>query len=489
VEAIALTQQATLETRQAKHEPRSLAEQRQRWRTQAIELLGSREALPGLLAHVLSGRRRPAQPITQEWIDEQARRVITTVAETRVVWRATHVYAEAQRRVRATGHAGYDTLAQQIAAVALSAPYSLAVGVDRDADLGEPDPLRRRDGESVFATHHTRQFTNGEVFAAERRILAAAGRFDGRRAELADVELALETQAGLGHTLNAGQEALVRHMATCRARVALTLTPAGTGKTTAMATLARAWQNGGGTIVGLAPSAAAAEALRQDIGVDATDTIAKYRWLQRTPPEDRDPAPAREWFDTIGPDTPVVIDEAGQAGTLHLDTVIGCAVARGASVRLIGDDQQLASISAGGVLCDIRHRHGAKTLLEVVRFEDNSEPRPASTCARVTRPRWPPKLCAPRRETSSAPAATPARCASAPPTTSATATASRSKRSPATARFVPATSRGHRACRPRRRNRAARAHRRHRLAGAAPTPGHAGHRRRRPDRPAGRRHR
>jgi AAA domain len=303
VEAIALTQQATLETRQAKHEPRSLAEQRQRWRTQAIELLGSREALPGLLAHVLSGRRRPAQPITQEWIDEQARRVITTVAETRVVWRATHVYAEAQRRVRATGHAGYDTLAQQIAAVALSAPYSLAVGVDRDADLGEPDPLRRRDGESVFATHHTRQFTNGEVFAAERRILAAAGRFDGRRAELADVELALETQAGLGHTLNAGQEALVRHMATCRARVALTLAPAGTGKTTAMATLARAWQNGGGTIVGLAPSAAAAEALRQDIGVDATDTIAKYRWLQRTPPEDRDPAPAREWFDTIGPDT------------------------------------------------------------------------------------------------------------------------------------------------------------------------------------------
>ncbi len=40
VEAIALAQQATLESREAKHEPRSLAEQRQTWRAEAIEVLG-----------------------------------------------------------------------------------------------------------------------------------------------------------------------------------------------------------------------------------------------------------------------------------------------------------------------------------------------------------------------------------------------------------------------------------------------------------------
>ena len=45
VEMLALSQQATLETRQAKHEPRSLAEQRHAWRTQAIEVLGSQRAL------------------------------------------------------------------------------------------------------------------------------------------------------------------------------------------------------------------------------------------------------------------------------------------------------------------------------------------------------------------------------------------------------------------------------------------------------------
>ena len=107
------------------------------------------------------------------------------------------------------------------------------------------------------------------------------------------------------------------------------------------------------------------------IRVAATDTIAKYQWLHHNPDHDGDPA--RHWFDSIGPHTLLIVDEAGKAGTLELDTVIGHAVARGASVRLIGDDQQLASISAGGVLRDIRREHGARSLVEVVRFQDRSE--------------------------------------------------------------------------------------------------------------------
>ena len=59
----------------------------------------------------------------------------------------------------------------------------------------------------------------------------------------------------------------------------------------------------------------------------------------------------------------MVIDAAGHAGTLQLDAVIGHALARGASVRLVADDRQLARVSAGGVLRDIAHRHGATTVL------------------------------------------------------------------------------------------------------------------------------
>jgi len=42
-------------------------------------------------------------------------------------------------------------------------------------------------------------------------------------------------------------------------------------------------------------------------------------------------------------------------------------------VRLIGDDQQLAAVGAGGVLRDIANTHGAQRLSEVVRFEDRVE--------------------------------------------------------------------------------------------------------------------
>ena len=68
--------------------------------------------------------------------------------------------------------------------------------------------------------------------------------------------------------------ALVREMASSGSRVQLAVAPAGTGKTTATAALAAAWRNSGGTIVGLAPTAAAAEVLAGELG-SATDTIAK----------------------------------------------------------------------------------------------------------------------------------------------------------------------------------------------------------------------
>ena len=58
------------------------------------------------------------------------------------------------------------------------------------------------------------------------------------------------------------------------------------------------------------------------------------------------------------------------ASTAGLDAVIAHAMAAGASVRLIGDDKQLASVSAGGVLRDIVAEHGALTLSDVVRFTD-----------------------------------------------------------------------------------------------------------------------
>jgi ATP-dependent exoDNAse (exonuclease V) alpha subunit len=69
----------------------------------------------------------------------------------------------------------------------------------------------------------------------------------------------------------------------------------------------------------------------------------------------------------------LIIDEAGMADTLTLDAAVQFAIDRGASIRLVGDDQQLAAIGAGGVLRDIKQTHGALHLAELHRFTNPAE--------------------------------------------------------------------------------------------------------------------
>lgn len=157
-------------------------------------------------------------------------------------------------------------------------------------------------------------------------------------------------------------------MATSGAQLQLGLAAAGTGKTTAMRVLTRAWEESGGTVLGLAPSAAAAAVLAEATG--RATTIAKLLWdLHHGHTNPVDAA------------TLIIVDEAGMADTLSLAELIGYALLRGASVRLIGDDRQLSALGAGGVLRDLRRVHGAVELDEVLRFVDNGE-RAASLALR-----------------------------------------------------------------------------------------------------------
>src|SRR5215213_195050 len=54
VEALRLAQQATLETRDAKHEPRTLDEQRATWHAQAVETLGGPDAVQAMITNALN---------------------------------------------------------------------------------------------------------------------------------------------------------------------------------------------------------------------------------------------------------------------------------------------------------------------------------------------------------------------------------------------------------------------------------------------------
>jgi conjugative relaxase-like TrwC/TraI family protein len=428
-EAIELGQQATLETRQAKHEPRSHAEQRSAWRAEAIRVLGSEIALRGYLRAAL----KPTRMRTARGIRLTTKRVQAMAADVlygplspdgrrvggvegqRAVWQENHIRAEAERRVRAANirFADIDAAVDAVVAAVLCPGMSMALDTREPAGgAATPTVLQRADGSSVYTVAGTRLYTSAAVVRAEKAILAAAAQRGGRSLTDDQVDLALLESVANKVRLNPGQVQLVRELATSGARVQLALAPAGTGKTTAMRVLTGAWAASGGTIIGLAPSAAAASVLREEIGAK-TDTLAKLvadladasphrfngerTWLA-VPYAERaaakqagahfdpatktwfapggeaqvaDAAPLarwRDWLTTIGPDTLVVIDEAGMASTPDLDKAIAFVLGRGGSVRLVGDDQQLAAIGAGGVLRDIAAREGAVTLSQVMRF-------------------------------------------------------------------------------------------------------------------------
>ena len=376
VEMISLGDQAWEETRQAKHSPRALAEQRATWRRQAEAALGGSQAVRAMVTSALQPRAaRPVMP-GHRWYRDTARQIIATVEADRPVWQYWHVHAEAKRMLRTTALRP-DQLERAADWLATTALQEHALVISRPDRIDEPAELRRTDGTSVYQVAGAQLYTSRRIVQAEQRIVAAAGRTDGRRVPVQAVEVALLESVANGLTLNPGQAAMVRTMATSGARVQLGIAPAGSGKTTAMATLAWAWREGGGEVLGLSPAAAAAAQLRAQIDTH-TDTLAKLVWSI-----EHNDLPG--WAASIGRRTLVIIDEAGTADTLSLDTVIAFVLGRGGSVRLIGDDQQLGSIGAGGVLRDIAAQHGAVHLNELLRFTDPAEGN-ASLALRDGRP-------------------------------------------------------------------------------------------------------
>ena len=308
-------------------------------------------------------------------VTDLSTRVRGAVEAGRSTWQVWHVRSEAERQVRASAPAGVDVDAPVDQVVTRVLHPSQSVPLTRPdpvhAALGSPGQLRRRDGSSVYDVAGSQLYTSARVLADERFLVDTAQLRDGRVVSHGDVDLALLESVANGLNLNTAQAHLVRQMATSGARVQLAIAPAGSGKTTAMSALTAAWTHGvqgGGTVLGLAPSAVAAGVLREETGTHA-DTLAKLVWhLQHQPVS---PLPA--WAKAVDANTLIVVDEAGMAATGDLATVTRFALERGASVRLVGDDRQLAAVAAGGVLRDIQASVGAVTLTELVRFRDQAE--------------------------------------------------------------------------------------------------------------------
>ena len=380
-EAIALAQQANLETREAKHSPRSEREQREQWRGDAIRLLRSERAVRDMVSSCLGAPLPIVKTGSIAWREEVALRVVSVLEGSRATWQEWHVRAEVERQVRYADVAleQHDALVDRLVHDVL-AVHSLSIP-DSDPLHGYPPPppaLQRNDGVSVYAQHKDRRFTSTRILKAERSLMDAALLLDGSAVPAARARAYFEQ--GQASRLSDEQRQLVTRLACSSQRLQVALAPAGTGKTTCMSALADLWRTGGGNVIGLAPSAAAAQQLSEaltppvrDACALSGDPVGQPSTCETLTKFVQDISSAGALDPRVDNSTLVIIDEAAMAGTVELAAAVSHAITSGATIRLLGDDRQLTSVAAGGIVRDLADRYSAATLSTTHRFADPLE--------------------------------------------------------------------------------------------------------------------
>ncbi|WP_433523818.1 MobF family relaxase [Nocardia pseudovaccinii] len=387
-ELFGLMDRATLETRPDKQQLRTLSEQRADWRAQALTLLGSREALARMVSTVLHPPHHARPVADAAWIARTADYVLETISAQRSTWQRRHIRSETERQLRGQIHLeDCERVAEAVVAQALSPTSAIARG---DPDIADQPRLRavpmmfaRRDGSSVYTTAGSQIYTSAQVLSAEQQLIDLAVQPGGRPLPKPIVTQAVRAYNSTNpdRPLNAGQIAVVEGFATSDLRVRTVDAPAGSGKTTAMCVLTDAWHANGGTVVGLAPTAAAASVLGESIGarVETIDKLLDVLTRHTPAPRDSDanrlPPSLPQWVLQIDQNTLVIIDEHVKVGNLKRLRLLQFLASRDATIRCLGDPKQLPSIEAGGAHTDMNDAANTHnlTLDHVVRFTSPAE--------------------------------------------------------------------------------------------------------------------
>ncbi|MCZ3390035.1 MAG: relaxase domain-containing protein [Actinomycetia bacterium] len=414
VEVVRLRQHVTRTTRPAKT-AHPLTQLLHAWRDRAAALTGrSPEQLTEL---AISGERRNravhkalrSGDISEALVTRMAAETVNSAMSRRSTWTRWNLLAETARTTRglrmatpADRHALHDRVVQAALAscVSLEPPDLFTV----------PDAYRRADGSSAFRRPGEEAFTHDRVLDAEQRLLDAHANTSGPTA-MEDTARRIATSpqpARHGDApvrLAKDQVDAVITIATSGRRLDVLVGPAGTGKTTTLRALRATWEatHGRGSVIGLAPSATAAQELAAALNISCENTA---KWLHestgagaqsRTAILDGlaqrraeasshgdfravrriDAATAalrREqvaW--TLRPGHLLIIDEASLAGTFALDALTAQATAADAKMLLVGDQQQLSAVDAGGAFGLLAESGAASELRSLWRFRNRWE--------------------------------------------------------------------------------------------------------------------
>lgn len=157
-----------------------------------------------------------------------------------------------------------------------------------------PAVFRRADGSSQFQPEFGAVYTSAALLDAEARLLDASRTISGPRLDAQLVQRVLAASPLDGQHLDDDQAGAVFAIATSGRILDVLVGPAGSGKTTTLTALRAAWEaeHGTGSVVGLAPTAKAAEVLAGTTGVG--------RGTNRRPPRTvvtmAEPVPRCAWL-------------------------------------------------------------------------------------------------------------------------------------------------------------------------------------------------
>jgi len=214
--------------------------------------------------------------------------------------------------------------------------------------LGRDDALALHDRETGESAG---RWTTRAVRDQEREALG-----DGRRVgegRHRDVGEGVRQRMAAMRELRADQRAAFDH-ATGSGGLKIIEGRAGTGKSFALGCIREAHEAAGYRVVGLAPTNAVAQTMKED-GFARSSTIhaelfrlknGRVQWDRRTL---------------------VVVDEAAMMDAKVTGEVLREARLSGAKVVLAGDDRQLGSIERGGLFTELKKEHGSAEISEVTR--------------------------------------------------------------------------------------------------------------------------
>ena len=371
---IQLAQQATLATRPAKDGVHSLEELHAEWVAQAHVLREQGVDLPveGALAEklkaasaeyeqqVLKAKRQQAY---ESPVQEHAAAIVARLEESRSTWRRTHVNAEVLRYARDLGlNETQDSVLLDLIREHLS---SEMLPLHAQGQRLTPREFMRADGTSQYQKINHELFTSERVLAAENAILDAAAQQVIPASSLEVFELEAEKRraelALQGYSLPEGQERMAREFATSDKLLVVGIGAAGAGKTSSTRLAVNAIEASGGRVVGMAPTAAAAAVMREEMGIEA-DTVDKI---------------LSDWKNgaalNLSAGDVLLVDEAGMVSTPKFQQILQLAQERGALVRALGDYRQLSAVGSGGALRLVDREVGAVHLDELFRFKNPDE--------------------------------------------------------------------------------------------------------------------